>query len=136
MRAINKGFMWKCPKLDCSNSRQQYSSYSFLIVQTRHRLKYVRSSHRLHMHISTNFSFHNQTMVCDRSPSLSSVTCITHVFFNLYVYSIFWPAFRIIPRLTSNFSFSHSVFYPLREFSTIFVKIKIVICRFFEFGRV
>ena len=36
----------------------------------------------------------------------------------------------------SNFSFSHSVFYPFEELSTIFIKLKIVVCRLFEFGRV
>ena len=38
--------------------------------------------------------------------------------------------------VTSNFSFSHSVFYLFGELSAIFVKFKIVICRHFEFGRV
>ena len=38
--------------------------------------------------------------------------------------------------VTSNFSFSHSVFYPSRELSAIFTKIVIVICRLFQFRRV
>ena len=38
--------------------------------------------------------------------------------------------------VTSNFSFSHSVFYPFRELSAIFIKIKIVVCKLFQFGRV
>ena len=38
--------------------------------------------------------------------------------------------------VTSNFSFSHSVFYPFRENSGIFVKFKIVVCRLFQFGPV
>ena len=38
--------------------------------------------------------------------------------------------------VTSNFFFSHSVFYPFRELSTIFIKFKIVICKLFAFGRV
>ena len=38
--------------------------------------------------------------------------------------------------VTSNFSFSHSVFYPFKELSAIFVKFKIVVCKVFEFGRV
>ena len=37
---------------------------------------------------------------------------------------------------TSNFFFSHSVFYPFRDFSAIFMKFKIVICKVFQFGRV
>ena len=35
--------------------------------------------------------------------------------------------------VTSNFSFSHSVFYPYGELSTIFIKLEIVV---FQFGRV
>ena len=31
--------------------------------------------------------------------------------------------------VTSNFSFSHSVFYPLGELSAIFIKFKIVACK-------
>ena len=36
----------------------------------------------------------------------------------------------------SNFSFSHSVFYPPGELSAIFVKFETVICRLFQFERV
>ena len=38
--------------------------------------------------------------------------------------------------ITSNFSFSHSVFYPFGELSNIFIKFKIVVCKLFQFGRV
>ena len=38
--------------------------------------------------------------------------------------------------VTSNFSFSHSVFYPFRELSTIFIKFRIVVCKLFRFGPV
>ena len=38
--------------------------------------------------------------------------------------------------VTSNFSFSHSVFYPFRELSANFIKLKIVICKLFQFGSV
>ena len=38
--------------------------------------------------------------------------------------------------VTSNFSFSHRVFYSLRELSTIFIKFKIVVCKLFQFGKV
>ena len=38
--------------------------------------------------------------------------------------------------VTSNFSFSHSVFYPFGDHSTTFIKFKIVVCNLFEFGRV
>ena len=36
----------------------------------------------------------------------------------------------------SNFSFSHSVFYPFEELYSIFIKFKIVVCKLFQFGRV
>ena len=38
--------------------------------------------------------------------------------------------------VTSNFSFSHSVFYPFRKLSAILIKLKIVVCKLFQFGRV
>ena len=38
--------------------------------------------------------------------------------------------------VTSNFSFSHSVFYPFGEPSAIFIKFEIVVCRLFSFGNV
>ena len=34
--------------------------------------------------------------------------------------------------VTSNFSFSHTVFYPLRELSAIFMYFKIVVCKLFQ----
>ena len=37
---------------------------------------------------------------------------------------------------TSNFSFFHSVFYPFRKTSTIFINFKIVVCKLFKLGRV
>ena len=33
-------------------------------------------------------------------------------------------------------SFTHSVFYPFRKLSAIFIKFKIVVCRLFEVGPV
>ena len=38
--------------------------------------------------------------------------------------------------VTSNFSFSHSVFYPFVKLSIIFVKFEIVVCKLFQFGSV
>ena len=38
--------------------------------------------------------------------------------------------------VTSNFSFSRSVFYPFGELSAIFIKLEIVVCKLFQFGRV
>ena len=36
----------------------------------------------------------------------------------------------------TKFSFSHSVFYPFQELSSIFIKFGIVVCTFCQFGRV
>ena len=38
--------------------------------------------------------------------------------------------------VTSNFSFSHCVFYPFEELSCIFIKFRIVVCKLFQLGRV
>ena len=38
--------------------------------------------------------------------------------------------------VTSNFSFSHSVFYPFGKLSAILIKVKFVVCKVFQFGRV
>ena len=38
--------------------------------------------------------------------------------------------------VTSNFSFSHSVFYPFEKLSSIFIKFEIIVYRLFQFGRV
>ena len=38
--------------------------------------------------------------------------------------------------VTSNFSFSHSVFSPFGELSAIFIEIEIVVCKLLQFGRV
>ena len=38
--------------------------------------------------------------------------------------------------ITSNFSFSHSVFYLFGELSAIFITSEIVVCKLFQFGSV
>ena len=38
--------------------------------------------------------------------------------------------------VTSNFSFSHGVFYPFGELSATFIKFEIVVCKVRQFGRV
>ena len=37
--------------------------------------------------------------------------------------------------VTSNFSFSHSVFYPFTELYATYINFEIVVCNLFEFGR-
>ena len=43
-----------------------------------------------------------------------------------------WEKDKVL--VTSNFSFSHCVFYPFGKFCTVFIKFKIVVCNFFHFG--
>ena len=38
--------------------------------------------------------------------------------------------------VTSNFSFSHNVFYPFKELSSTLIMSEIVVCKLFQFGRV
>ena len=50
---------------------------------------------------------------------------------------VFWKQWEKDKLLvTSNFSFSLSVFYLFGELSAIFNKLKIVVCKLFKFGRV
>ena len=51
---------------------------------------------------------------------------------------VFWKHSGKMRKLlvTSNFSFSHSVFYSYGEICAIFIKFKIVVCKLFLFGRV
>ena len=38
--------------------------------------------------------------------------------------------------VTSNFFFSHIVFYPFGEIPAIFIRLEIVVCKLFQFGGV
>ena len=53
---------------------------------------------------------------------------------NTSLLKILWEKEKLL--VTSNFSFSHRVFYPFRELSAIFIIFKIVVCKLFEFQRV
>ena len=50
------------------------------------------------------------------------------------VLTTLWEKEKLL--VTSNFSFSHSVFYPFEALSAIFIKFEIVVCNLFQFGRV
>ena len=68
--------------------------------------------------------------------------CLTHSYtmtpFDALGKQAFWKHCGEKEKLlvTSNFSFTHSVFYPFRELSDIFIKFKIVVCRPFQFRLV
>ena len=53
---------------------------------------------------------------------------------NISLLKTLWEQEKLL--VTSNFSFSHSVFYPFGELPAIFIKFKIVVCKLFQFGRV
>ena len=52
----------------------------------------------------------------------------------VYVLKTLWKKEKLL--LTSNFSFFHSVFYPFKELSAIFITFKIVVCKLLELERV
>ena len=45
-----------------------------------------------------------------------------------------WEKEKVL--IMSNFSFSHSVFYPFGGLFAFFVKFEFVLCKLFQFGRV
>ena len=45
-----------------------------------------------------------------------------------------WEKVKLL--ITSNFSFSHSLFYPFRKLSAILINFKTVVCKLFQFLRV
>ena len=53
-------------------------------------------------------------------------------FYNTSLSKTLWEKKKLL--VTSNFYFSHSVFYPLRKPIAIFIKLKFVVCKLF--GRV
>ena len=61
-----------------------------------------------------------------KKPCFSCV-CITSLLKTL------WEKEKLL--VTSNFSFSHSVFYLFVELSAIFIKFEIVVCKLFQLGE-
>ena len=47
------------------------------------------------------------------------------------LFKTLWEKEKLL--ITSNFSFSHSVFYPFWELSVIFIKFKTTVCNIFQF---
>ena len=55
----------------------------------------------------------------------------------MYVVSLLktlWKQEKLL--ITSNFSFSHSVYYPFGKDFNIFIKFEVVICKLFQFGGI
>ena len=79
------------------------------------------------------------TTISSKSDSIHSITIsqTSPVFFCVCSTSRFktlWKKEKLL--VTSNFSFSHSVFYPFRDLSAIFIKFEIVVCKLSQLGRV
>ena len=86
---------------------------------------FVPLSSNLKLSSSNSFSL-EESKICCLGKDLR--VCLTSLLKTL------WEKEKLL--VTSNFSFSHSVFYPFRELFTIFINFKIVICKLFHFGRV
>ena len=72
----------------------------------------------------------NGVVVTKPFPKQALVLCVCHT----CLLKIMWEKEKLL--VTSNFSFTYIVFYPFGDLSAIFIKIEIVICIHFEFGRV
>ena len=74
------------------------------------------------IYLILSFAQFNTLTLSETSPS-----------FYMSALRIFWEHCGKREKLlvTSNFSFSHSVFYPFKELSAIFVKLEIVVCKLF-----
>ena len=82
----------------------------------------------------------------DLFPNVFHGTCILKSFYpfpnkpwflrvcSTSLFKTLWEKEKLL--VTSNFSFSHSVFYSFGELSAIFTKFRLVICKLFQFGRV
>ena len=75
--------------------------------------------------------------VCENSTARLTLSQTSPSFYMSAVQA-FWKTLWEKEKLlvTSNFSISHSVFYLLGEYSAIFIKFEIVVCKLFLFGRV
>ena len=66
--------------------------------------------------------------------TLSQTNFAFHVSADIVFIKTLWEKEKLL--VTSNFSFSRSVFHPFGELSAIYFKLEIVVCKLFQFGRV
>ena len=76
---------------------------------------------------------HNETVICKCFNPFPNKPWFL-LFFSTSLLKTLWEKEKLL--VTSNFSFSHSVFYPFEELSAIFMKFEFVVCKLFQFGRV
>ena len=90
--------------------------------------------------MDTNFSPSSGSYVLNKFPSISQwsdtgpswPSCLR------FAGQVFWKHCGKRKKMlaTSNFSFSHSVFYLFGELYTFFIKFEIVVCKLFQFGKI
>ena len=108
---------------------------AFVLAGVKHRIAFYRVYHQVYSvsHKSLNFTAIIFQVCCQPDNNLSTLNplpnmpwfsrvCCTRLLKTL------WEKEKLL--VTSNFSFSHSVFYPFGELSAIFIKFDFVICTF------
>ena len=68
------------------------------------------------------------SLTCNRFPNKP--------WFYVFAVQVFWKHCGEKMLEMSNCFFTHIVFYPFEELSTIFIKFEIVVCKLFQFGPV
>ena len=71
-----------------------------------------------------------KTMLVNPFPNKPWVLCVC----STSLLKTLWLMEKLL--VTSNFSFSNSVFYPFVELSAVFIQFEIVVCKLFQFERV
>ena len=91
------------------------------------KVKFLSSGNGLNLHFTQHEPFYYTVNPLPNKPRFLRVCCTSLL-----------KTLRENEKLlvTSNFSFSHSVFYQCRDLSAIFIKFETVVCILFEFGRV
>ena len=75
----------------------------------------------------------NELMLKTEFNSFPNKLCFLQVWSTNHLKTL-WEKEKLL--VTSNFSFSHIVFYPFWQISAISIEFKIVVCKDFDFGTV
>ena len=106
--------------IKCQDCADRYSRGGNITRKPKHSKYYS----------SDSLSNHYQTLKFNPFPNKPWFLSVC----NTSLLKTLWEKEKLL--VTSNFSFSHSVFYPLGELCAIFIKFEIVVCKYFQFGRV
>ena len=96
-----------------------------------YRLMWKKGANNDNQH---SFTYHHFFSMLSQTNSTLSQTSRFLCVCTTSLLKTLWEKEKLL--LMSNFSFSHSVFYPLGKLSVIFIKFEIVSCQIFQFGRV